>query len=71
MDDRNSVAANLVFAFLIIGGLVFTSKFVKKSSLSFLWTSLQLLSPILGEPEEVEKGVVLAVEEGDLGHRRH
>ena len=65
---RNSVAANLVFAFLIIGGLVFTSKVRQEVFPEFSLDIVTITVPYPGaSPEEVEKGVVLAVEEAISG----
>ena len=65
---RNSVAANLVFAFLIIGGLVFTSKVRKEVFPEFSLDIITVTIPYPGaSPAEVEKGVVLSVEEALAG----
>ena len=65
---RNSVAANLVFAFLIIGGLVFTSKVREEVFPEFSLDLVTVTVPYPGaSPAEVEKGVILAVEEAISG----
>ena len=65
---RNSVAANLVFAFLIIGGLVFTSKVREEVFPEFSLDIVTITVPYPGaSPAEVEKGVILAVEEAIAG----
>ena len=53
---RNSVAANLVFAFLIIGGLVFTSKVRQEVFPEFSLDIVTINVPYPGaSPEEGRK----------------
>jgi multidrug efflux pump subunit AcrB len=62
--SRNSVAANLLMLFLIIGGFAFTFQTRQEVFPEFDLDIVQITVPYLGAtPEDVETGVLLAIEE--------
>ncbi|WP_206484996.1 efflux RND transporter permease subunit [Thalassotalea sp. G2M2-11] len=61
---RNSVAANLLMMFILVAGFISYQKINKKMFPDFNPNTIQVMVPHLGaSPEEVEKSVVLKVEE--------
>ncbi len=61
---RNSVAANLLMAFILIAGIFSYQNLNKKMFPEFNPNSIQVVVPHLGAaPEEVEESVILKVEE--------
>jgi len=65
---RNAVAANLVMATLIIGGLITWMNIKREVFPEFELDMIQILVPYPGaSPAEVEQGVILAVEEAVRG----
>ena len=65
---RNPVAANLLMAVLVVGGLVVGSNVKQEVFPEFTleWVSVRMAYPG-ASPEEVEEGIVLAVEEAVRG----
>jgi multidrug efflux pump subunit AcrB len=64
----NSVAANLLMAMLLIGGLFFMSQIKQEVFPEFSEDQVSIRVPYSGaSPEEVEQGIILAVEEAVIG----
>lgn len=65
---RNSVAANLLMLLLIVGGLVIGSKVTQEVFPELDLDTISIVIPYPGaSPEEVENGILLAVEEAIQG----
>ncbi|MCP4996964.1 MAG: efflux RND transporter permease subunit, partial [Gammaproteobacteria bacterium] len=61
---RNSVAANLLMAVIIVSGLIQAFSIQKKTFPDFQTNNIQIQVPFLGAaPEDVEEGVITRVEE--------
>jgi len=61
---RNHVTANLLMLFFIIGGLVIGSQLKQEVFPEFELDIIQILVPYPGSsPEEIENGILLAVED--------
>jgi multidrug efflux pump subunit AcrB len=65
---RNPVASNLLMAVLLLGGLIVGSRVKQEVFPEFTIDAVQIRVPYPGaSPEEVEEGILLAVEEGVRG----
>ncbi|MEM1411313.1 MAG: efflux RND transporter permease subunit [Pseudomonadota bacterium] len=61
---RNSVAANLLMAILIVGGLASAMTIKKESQPQIVTNEVSIRMPFLGaSPEDVEEGVLVRIEE--------
>ena len=64
----NSIAANLAMVILIIGGLIFSTRVTQEVFPEFNLDSITVRVPYPGaSPEEVEQGILLAVEDRTAG----
>lgn len=66
--SRNHVAANILMAILIIGGLLFASRVKQEVFPDFSLDLISVSVPYPGaSPEEVEQGILLSIEDGVRG----
>lgn len=64
----NSIAANLSMLILVIGGLIFSTRVTQETFPEFNLDSITVRVPYPGaSPEEVEQGILLAVEDRTAG----
>ena len=60
----NSIAANLAMIVLIVGGLLFSSRVVQEVFPEFALDQVSVRVPYPGaSPEEIEQGILLAIED--------
>ena len=64
----NSIAANLSMLILLVGGLIFSTRVTQETFPEFNLDSITVLVPYPGaSPEEVEQGILLAIEDRTAG----
>ena len=65
----NSIAANLSMLILVIGGLIFSTRVTQEVFPEFNLDSITVRVPYPGaSPEEVEQGIILAIEDRTARH---